>query len=158
GDVTATLQRLLDDPKKFPDAPLRIGEFFASKSDFERALQYYQTGAQRADAKQKPVYTKRMVLMDVALGKRSEAEALIESLLKDNPKDDDSVNMRAVLRIESGDPQRLAQALQDLQDIVRLKPQEANYRYNLGRAFFASRNLNDAQREMTQTLRLRPDY
>ncbi len=157
-DMTATLQRLLDDPKKFPDAPMRIGDFFAGKSDFQRAIQYYAVGEQQADAKHKAPYRKRLVLMNVALGKRSDAETVLESLLRDNPQDDDSHNMRAVLRMESGDPQRLAQAVQELQEIVRLKPEVANYRYNLGRALYASRDLNGAAVEMNRALQLRSDY
>ena len=157
-EMAATLKRLVDSPREFPGAPLRIGDFFAQKANYGEALRYYDIGLERADTKEKLVYLKRKLLVQVAQGHHEEAEKLIDSLLRANPKDDDTLSKRAALNLESGNPDRLPAALRDLQDLALRNPREFNYRYNLGRVLYATGNLANAEKEMLAALQLRPDY
>ena len=50
--MTAALQRLLDDPKDFPQARLWVGDFYLRLRDYPDAISYYQQGASASrDAK-----------------------------------------------------------------------------------------------------------
>lgn len=157
-ELAATLKGLIGDSKTFPLAPLRIGDFFAEKRDYTQALHYYDLGASRSDKTQKPDYVKKSVLAYLGQGKRGDAMRLLDSLIVENPKDDDARNLRAVMWLESGEAAQLPAAVKEFQGIVERSPNTANYRYNLGRAFYATGNLDGAGREMTETLRLQSGY
>jgi tetratricopeptide (TPR) repeat protein len=43
--MTATLQRILNDTKTFPDARLKVGDFYGVLHDWPEALRQYQEGA-----------------------------------------------------------------------------------------------------------------
>ena len=80
-DMQAALQRLLDDPKDFPQARLWVGDFYLGLQDYPEAIGYYQQGADASpEAKIKVVYQIRNVLALLSQGKKDEAARLAEQV------------------------------------------------------------------------------
>jgi predicted Zn-dependent protease len=74
--IAEILQRLLDDPRTFPDARLRIGDFYAALNDWPEALRQYLEGA-KVDSKNKIVYLKRIADGWLLQDKSEEAAAVV---------------------------------------------------------------------------------
>lgn len=69
-EMTGALQRLLNDPKDFPQAQLWVGDFYAGLRDYSQAISYYQQGATaNSEAKMKVLYQTRNVLTLLSQGK-----------------------------------------------------------------------------------------
>src|ERR1700737_1274165 len=69
--MTGTLQRVLDDPKTFPDARLKVGDFYSALHDWPEAVRLYQEGA-ASNPKDKTTYLKRIADAWLAQGKGEE--------------------------------------------------------------------------------------
>ncbi len=79
--MTGALQRLLDDPKDFPQARLWVGDFYLGLRDYPQAIGYYQQGANASrEAKTKVAYETRNVLALLSEGKKDDAFRLAEQL------------------------------------------------------------------------------
>ena len=114
--------RKLTDEKQFPDGHLLAGDFYLLRlREFELAKQQYEAGM-AAFPKDKAVYQKRLVELYASSGSNAEANQLVDTLLKDNPKDTDAIAMHAALLLTSGKPDQVDQAAIDLQSLVAKSP------------------------------------
>ena len=86
-EVRETLQKLLDDPKDFPEAQLRVGDFYLSEKDYPQAVQYYQA-AQQNNPKDKVGLEKRAMAAMLAAAKYDDAMREVNQILRENPKDE----------------------------------------------------------------------
>lgn len=151
-----TVQRLLSNPKDFPTAHLAIGRFFYRFRDYDRARREYDTGL-KEDAKNKALYQKATVELLGAEKKYAEARVIINEILKDNPKDTQGIEMRSALQLQSGTPQDVLQAVNDLQALVTKSPDNPIYRFELGRALILRGLPDQARVHLEESVRLRPD-
>lgn len=151
------LQRLISNPKDFPAGRALVGDFYFRSRDFDRAIEQYKAGA-AADASKKGDFNKRIVQTLMAQGKTSEATAMVAEILKDNPKDDVALAMRASLVLRSGTPDQLKQAVNDLQAVVSRSPENFALRFEYGRALIAKGDLDQARLQMLEAIKLRPDF
>ena len=156
-DMEATLQKLLADPKVFPLAHVMVGDFFFRIRNFDRAEQEYQKGIQ-AGGKEKGLYQKRMVQALLAQDKKSDATQLVNAVLKDNPKDPEALEMRSALQLQTGNPQQIQMAINDLQSLVQRTPDSAALRYDLGHALLAKGDRDQATLQLQEAIKLRPDF
>jgi tetratricopeptide (TPR) repeat protein len=148
----------LNDEKTYPEGHLLAGDFFFFRvRSFDRALQQYQA-AMKAFPKDKAVYQKRMVELYAATGKNTEANELLAALLKDNPKDNDAIAMRAALMLTTGNREQINMAASDLQGLVTKTPQNHLLRFNLARAFVAKGDVEAARLQLEEAIKLRPDF
>jgi tetratricopeptide (TPR) repeat protein len=155
--MTGVLQRLLDHQKDFSQVHAQIGDFYASIGDTDQALRQYEEGL-LSDPAQKVLYQMKMAQRLAALGKRDEAIPVLEEVIKNQPQDDVAITMRATLLLESGKPGNLDAALQAFQAQVDKRPEDAERRYNLGRAQGAKGNLELAQAQFREAIKRRPGY
>jgi tetratricopeptide (TPR) repeat protein len=155
--MTAALQRVLDDPKTFPDAHLKVGDFYATLHDWPEALRQYQEGA-AADPKEKTTYLKRIADAWLAQGKGDQATGVVGEILKELPNDDAARAVNASLLMKTGKPDKVEAAVKDLQDLVKKQPDNPLLQFTLGQALLAKGDRNEAAAQFRESVRKRPNY
>jgi tetratricopeptide (TPR) repeat protein len=158
-EMQAALQRLLDDPKTFPDAQLRIGDFYLDQKDYTQAIRYYEA-AERSNPKDKIGVEKKALVAMLAASRFDQARALVEQILKQSPDDEVALRMRADLLIDTGKPENGALAVQILQSQLASHPNQPDppLRLNLGRAYRLKGELGPARAEFEEALREKKDF
>ncbi len=134
-----------------------VGEFYFKIRDFERALRQFEEGAKEEPAK-KHDYQKRIVETYIYMNKKTDAVRLVEEILKEDPKDNDALAMRASLLLQSGTKDQVSAAVTDLQSAVSRAPQNHVMRLNLAKAFLARGDSDQARVELQEALKIRPDF
>ncbi len=158
-EAGAALQRLLDDPTDFPDGQLRAGDFYLAEKDYPRAIRYYEA-AQQNNPKDKTGLEKRALVALLAGSKYDEASLLVDHILKEDPKDEIALRMRADLLVNTRKPENGQAAVQILQNLLNSHPNEPDpaLRLNLGRAYVLKGDLKAARAEFEEALRQRKDF
>ena len=148
----------LNDEKEFPDGHLLAGDFlFFRARQLELARQQYDAGA-NAFPKDKATYQKRMIELLASSARNTEANELVGSVLKDNPKDDDARAMKAALQLQTGDLKQIRLAANELQSLVAKTPDNHLLRYNLARAYLAENETEQARLQLEAAIKIRPDF
>lgn len=148
----------LGDAKRFPDGRLMAGDFFFLRlREFERARQQYEAGLNEIPG-QKSLFQKRLVELYAATNRSSDANKLIDQLLKDDPKDPDAIAMRSALRLTTGSAEEIALAATDLQSLVTKNPNNHLLRYNLAKALAAKGEVDQAKLQLEEAIKLRTDF
>ena len=81
----------------------------------------------------------------------------LAQILKENPSDNDAVQMRAALRLTTGNRDQINLAVNDLQSLVTKTPENPVLRLDLGRALAARGELDAAVLQLEEAIKLRPD-
>jgi tetratricopeptide (TPR) repeat protein len=156
-DMDAVIQRVTDE-KKFPEGHLLAGDFFYFRArEYDHAENQYEA-AIKAFPKDKAVYQKRLVELNATLGKKQEANALLATILKDNPKDNDAIAMRAALMLTTGDRQQINIAANDLASLVSKTPHNHLLQFNLARALIAKGDVEGARVHLEEAVKIRTDF
>jgi tetratricopeptide (TPR) repeat protein len=127
------LQTLLDREKEFPLVYVYVGDFYGDRGNWPEALKYYDLGATKG-GEGGATAAKHKVRALVALNRRAEAEKLLESLEAADPKDADVRVAKAGLLLDTGDAQRLDEAVGILQAVVAERPNHSGAQFILGSA------------------------
>ena len=156
--MDAVLQRVLSSPKDFPNAKLRIGDFYASLGQWTKASSTFEAGErEQADQKEKLVYQKRMADALLAQGKNQDARRIVDQILKDLPNDPDARKIRATIWLRSGLPQEAAAALSEFQALVVAQPGDAQLRFLLAQTYLNQGYPDKAENEFREVVRQRPN-
>lgn len=156
-DMDAVIQRVTDE-KKYPEGHLLAGDFFYFRArEYDHAEMQYEA-AIKAFPKDKAIYQKRLVELNATLGKKQEANQLIAAILKDNPKDNDAIAMRAALMLTTGDRQQINMAANDLQSLVSKTPGNHLLQFNLARALIAKGDIEGARLHLEEAVKIRTDF
>src|SRR5581483_432584 len=148
----------LTDEKAFPEGHLLAGDFFYFRArEFDRAQREYEAGM-AAFPKEKALYQKRMVELYAVTGKNTEANQLLATVLKEDPKDTDAVAMRAALMLTTGNREQINAAANDLQGLVTKNPQNHMLRFNLARALLAKNDIEAARLQLEEAIKIRSDF
>jgi len=155
-EMDAVFARLSDE-KQFPLGHLLVGDFFFLRArDFERARREYEAGAK--DPREQAAYQKRLVELYAATGKNDEANQLLGTVLKQNPRDNDAIALRAALMLQTGNREQINQAANDLQSLVTKNPNNHLMRYSLARALIARGDIDAARLQLEEAIKLRSDF
>jgi tetratricopeptide (TPR) repeat protein len=158
--MQATLDEILALAKagKEIDQPrMLVGDFYFKIRDFERAMRQFDEGSKEQVAK-KHDYQKRMVETYIYMNKKTDAVRLVEEILKEDPKDNDALAMRASLSLQSGSKDSVDTAVTDLQTAVSRAPQNHVMRMNLAKAYAARGDGDQARIQLQEALKIRPDF
>jgi len=156
-EMEAVLQQLSDE-KKFPEGHLMAGDFYYFRMrDVDSARAQFEAGM-KAFPNDKATYQKRLVEVYATSGKSQQANEVLAAVLKDNPKDNDAIAMRAALMLTTGNRDQINQAANDLQGLVTKAPQNHQYHFNLARALIAKGDLEGARIQLEETIKLRSDF
>jgi tetratricopeptide (TPR) repeat protein len=157
--MTRTLDNLLKQSDKLPTAYDEVGSFYARLGNFEKAIQILEQGLAKApDEAAKKNLRKGIVQAYSTQGKIAEAQTVVETMLKVDPKDPDAISLRAHLWLMGGKPENLNSAITDLQSIVSKMPDNAVLRFDLGNALMIRGDLDLAKTHLNEVLKLRPDF
>ncbi len=156
-EMDAVIQRLTDE-KDLPQKRLYAGDFFLFRfREFDHAQQQYEAGIKEFP-KDKALYQKRLVELYATTGKNLEANQLLATILKDNPKDQDAIAMRAALMLQTGNRDQINLAVNDLQSLVTKTPGNHQLRFNLGRALVAKGDTEAARLQLEEAIKIRSDF
>lgn len=157
--MLATLQTVLDDPQDFPDAQVRVGDFYLSQDDYGQALKYYQA-AEQTKPEDKIGAQKKALAAMLAGSKYDDASKLVDQILKESPNDELALRMRADLLVNTGKRENAAAAVQILQAQLNANRNKLDpaLRLNLGRAYRLKGDLAAARAEFEEALRERKDF
>ena len=156
-DMNAVIQRLTNE-KDYPEGHLLVGDFFFLRlRRYEDAENQYEA-AIKASPKQKLLYEKRLVELYATMGKKNQANDLLATILKSNPKDNEAIAMRAALMLTTGNRDQIVTAANDLQSLVTKMPQNHLLRYNLARALVAKGDLDGARLQLEEAVKIRADF
>ena len=152
-DMVNVLQQIKSHAKDYPQAYLKVGDFYFRLGDPDSAVREYKDGITN-DPKQKATYQKRIIEVYMRQGKRSEAADINQQILKDNPSDTDAKGLEATLLLDKGD---ILRAMTELQGVVSRAPDNPIAHFQLGRAHAAHGDYAQARQEFEKTLELQPN-
>lgn len=156
-EMLATIQRLADDTS-LPEGHLLAGDFYYLQlKDADSARAQFDAGI-KAFPKEKLIYQKKLVELYAITGKNQQANELLATILKDAPKDNDALAMRAALMLTTGNRDQINQAANEFQALVTKFPSNHQYRYNLARAMLAKGELEPARLQLEEAIKIRTDY
>ena len=149
------VQELTSDPKRFPDARMRVGDLYMSLNRLDDALAQFQAGANESSGR-KLAYRKRVAQILMVEGKNDLARNVLEEILKGQSDDYDARNMRAIIDIETADPEKINAGLSELKALSVQNPRDAVLHYNLGRAELRQGDVDAALAQFVESMRLDP--
>lgn len=159
GEMKATLQSLLDDPKDFPEGRLWVGDFYMALRYYDDAVSNYEAGVRsHSTGKERAVYQERIMITKLAQGNTNEASRMAEEILKQDPQNENALRLEADGWLKSGKPDELAAALHTFQTLSARHPDDPVLRYNLGRSYKAKGDLDLARTQLTEAVKKRPDF
>ena len=156
-EMNATLGRLLDNPKDFPNARFQVGEFYMNIRNFPEAIRYFQQAAQ-ANPQNHIACQKRITDALLAQGKKGEATSLVEQMLKEQPKDESALRVRAGLWLDSGKPENVDKALRELTALSALHPEDASLWFQMGWANRLKGDPETAKKQFQEAIARRKDF
>lgn len=145
-EAESTMKRVLEDKAAFPAGHQLMGEFYARAKQYDKAMDQFQTGAAE-NPKQALSYNERIVALNMAMGKRSEATQLAQSLASKNPKDATINEMYAALLLQSGSPADAKKAIPELTSLIKNMPSNPVLHLDLARAYYAT---NDGGKALSE--------
>src|SRR5258708_39089026 len=90
-------------------------------------------------------------------GKNNNANNLLATILKDNPKDTDALAMRAALQLTTGNRDQIKLGVNELQSLVSKTPNNHLLRFNLARGLVAIGEIERARLDLEAAVKRRPD-
>jgi len=154
-DAAAVIKDLLDHPADFPQIYLETGNFYAGNGRWEEAMRLYQLGT-KIDPKNKVAYQRRITAVLLAQDKREEAAQMVDATLREAPKDPESLQLRAVLLLDTRKPENIDKALAQFQVLSQQAPKDIPLRFNLAKAYLAKSDWAAARKELSEVLRDNP--
>ena len=152
-DMVNVLQQIKSHSKEYPQAYLKVGDFYFRLGDADSAVREYKDGITN-DPKQKATYQKRIIEVLMRQGKRADAADINQQILKDNPNDTDAKGLEATLLLDKGD---ILRAMTELQGVVSRAPDNPIAHFQLGRAHAAHGDAELARQEFEKALELQPN-
>ena len=152
--MKATLENMAGDAKNFPDALMAAASFYAANGLYDDAITYLSDGA-KSD-KDKTKYQQRKAEVLAQAGRPGQAMALLNEILKSDPKNVYARSLRAGIEVESNRSERVQAALGELTELLKEQPSNAELHYYLGRAHMARGDMDAAIAQLEEAMRQDP--
>jgi tetratricopeptide (TPR) repeat protein len=156
-EMQSTLQALLNDSKTFPNGRMRVGDFYMKKHAYAEAIHYYEEGARLSKGTERTDYLKRTVNALLADGKTEVASHLVAEIVKDNPDDQEAHLVQANILLKTKNPENIARAEHEFQDLSKEKADDASVWLGLANAEALKGNLDAARQQYLAALNKRKD-
>ncbi|MGH9659896.1 MAG: tetratricopeptide repeat protein [Bryobacteraceae bacterium] len=153
-DLNRVVERMKAAAKGNPRPYVEAAELYLKLRRPDLAIALYEEGI-AAQPNRTAIYRRLIFDALMAQGKRKEAEAIVDRMIADDPKDNDALVRKAAIHFESG---QIAKALSELEDLLRKIPDNPVAHYNMGRALGASGQLEPARFRFAEAIRLGPTY
>src|ERR1035437_9658818 len=149
------IKGLLANSQNYPTPLMDAGDFYRRVGKLDEAAAQFKKGAD-SDAARKAEYRQRLGLVYLEQAKTQEAAALLDTILKEKPADPEALGARASLRMATGKPEEIRQAITDFVTLVQKAPQNGKLRLSLARASRANGQTNEARASLLDLLRRAP--
>ncbi|MBL8232949.1 MAG: tetratricopeptide repeat protein [Bryobacterales bacterium] len=156
-EMEKDLARIIANPKSFPLGDVQVGDFYIRIKDIDSAVRHYEDGLKK-NSNNKAIYLKRIAETLVLRGRRSEALDMVSQIIKENPNDYEATAMRASLWLQDGSRENVQTAIAELNSVIVRQPENVVLRYNLGRAYVAKGDVEQARIQFQEAIKYRPDY
>lgn len=155
-EMEAALAPLIEDAKTYPQGKLVAGDFYRSIGNIGEARRNYEAGLKAASGEKDTANTYRKRLANLLLleGKRDEAEKAYSDVIQDSPKDPESRARRALLTMQKD----AGAALKEFQALAKETPNNPLIRYNLGLAYLATRQMEEARTSFLEASRAQRNF
>ncbi len=153
--VQPTIQRLTSNLGAYPNAWMLAGNFYLQSGNPDEALQAFSSG-ESADPKNKASYQKRRVEAYIAKGQNADAARLADEIARANPDDPEATALRAIIGIQTGKPEQVQKAIDDLGPLIGKFPgvqATPMLRYQLARAYAAKSALDAGDSDQTKKIK-----
>jgi tetratricopeptide (TPR) repeat protein len=159
-EAESQMKKVLTDGKAFPAGHQLMGEFYMRANRFDQAVHEYKEGIS-ADPKNKLNYQMHLVAALSKQGatspeKQVQALNLAKTLAAEHPKDAAASQLYASLLLDSGVKQDLQKSVAELKSLVSANNADPVLHFDLARAYYAQHDLDKAQSEALEAVRLRP--
>ncbi|MCC6586955.1 MAG: tetratricopeptide repeat protein [Bryobacterales bacterium] len=141
----------------FPTGHDSAGKFLYSIGDLENARKEFEAGI-ATDAKNKIEYQKKIIELLSAQGQHDKAVQMADQVLAENKDNSELKAIRAALRLRGGKREELDAAIKEFQSVQTQMGQNPVYRFNLGEAYMAKGDLEQAKGQFQEALKQRPNY
>jgi cellulose synthase operon protein C len=148
-------QFLTSAKRDFPDNSTgyrMLGDFYFATGQLDKATVEY--GVLFQDHPKDPEVKKNYIQLLILKNRLDEAQKLNDEVLKTNSNDDTALIYQGQIQIRQ---RKATEAIQTLQKAIRNNPDNGVAHYQLGLAFNQSGDLQRAQGEWQDAIRLRPD-
>jgi tetratricopeptide (TPR) repeat protein len=153
--MNATLQRLRDGRSSMTGARIALADFYVVHKNFDEASRELQQAIQE-DPKNEVAYRKRMVTVLNAQGKRDQAEADLDEILKRDPNDAEARRLKAGFDLRTRQQQRVSDAVNIYKDLSAKRPNDSDLRFYYARALLASGDARAARAELSAAIQRNP--
>jgi tetratricopeptide (TPR) repeat protein len=140
--------------KGMPHLHQILGSFYTKLGNPDEAIRQYEAGIQ-AEPNEKNYYRKRIAETLIAVSRNTNARRMIESVLKDDPKDAEARRLLGSNFLQTGD---FNNAATELQEAVKSDLLNPIARYLLASALMEQGQLALAMPELQKAIRLEPKY
>ncbi|MGD1073253.1 MAG: tetratricopeptide repeat protein, partial [Bryobacteraceae bacterium] len=145
-DVAATLKKLTENPKDFPNGHMLAGDFYTSAGQPDLAIPQYEAGMLAA-SKDQNVYRKRIAVVLAGERRWPEVYKQLQEALKVSPGDQEAKLMRAIAWLDEGKRENLDPAIAELNAQLKIHPQDTGVHFQLGNALARKGDQDGARRE-----------
>ena len=156
-EAEKVLNGILARESEFENGRMEVGDFYGRMRDYAKAREVFLKGAE-TDEKNRDSYRLKLALLEVAQSRPQEALKIVEQVLKDSPKNDDALSMRASLQLQIGEKTQTQAAITELQSLIGRMPANPVIRYNLAKAYQGRGEYDAARVQYSEALKLRPDF
>lgn len=156
-EMEKALSRILSNPSSFPLGDVQVGDFYIRIRDIDSAVKHYEEGLKK-NPKNSALYQKRIAETLVLRGRRGEALDLVSKIIREYPDDYEATAMRASLWLQDGSKDKVSTAISELNSVIVRQPENVVLRYNLGRAYVAKGDVEQARIQFQEAIKYRPDY
>lgn len=156
-DADKVVDAMLSQAQQIPRARSEAANFYYRIRDFDKAKKILED-AVVAEPALKNEHRRRLAVMQFYQGQAKEALQAMEDIVKDDPKDNNSLALRAAMQLQSGDADKSNAAINDLQGLLSRIPQNPAVRYNLARAYQARGDLDAARVQYAEAVKQRPGF
>jgi len=152
------VSRMLEKPKQAVQAHLAAGDFYGSIAHWDQAKQQFELGLNAGTPDQRVLFQKRIVNVLLAQGSKNQAALLVDEILKKAPEDEDALRIRASLRLESGQADKVRAAAEDYKSLLQRHNNDPKLHYALGQAKQRLGELAVAKTEFREAIKLQTNY
>ena len=151
----SVLQSYIDGKHSAPQLTKGLASLYELNNQLDMAKQTYRKIISDGESKEISLQS-RLELARIALGEglKNEAKKMIAEIIKDNPKDEKALFLRAQLSIDDGDADG---AITDLRSVADGSPDSPYVLYTLAKAHLLNGETNLAKVQLQKAVKLRPD-
>ena len=151
------VKRILGDKQSYPAAELEVSKFYEKRKQYQEATEILRSGL-KSNPGERRRYEREILSVLLAQGKRDQALAEAEIMLKADAQNVDALFTRASLAMAAARKEDLTWIASDLKKSIELNEAEPLYRFKLGQVLLAQGDVAAAKYQFLESSKLKTDY